>query len=150
MRVVVHGTILGVERGRACSLRVQVVGTRRVLMADAAELQLYMLDAGLTSVTPEAVVQFLKAMSKDVVQKYVAGGKKIRVCTLGPGEGLLLPFNWAWIEETLNADILGWCVRFYMKADHDAMDSVNKWLVGTKKPNNILSNACDVIAALDG
>ena len=45
------------------------------------------------SIRAADVSGFMKAMSKDVMDNYIKAGNKVMIATIGPTEGLLVPFD---------------------------------------------------------
>ena len=90
---------------------------------------------------------FMKSMSKDVFAKYCEENA-VRKVTVRAGEALILPFDWMFAEQVDNkADIAGARCFFWLKTDLDNMTDVNKWLISSRKANNLLQNALDAMIA---
>ena len=134
------------ERGRLPALRVQFIGTRSVILVDSQDLRQFMEDKSLTTITPDSMSNFLKTMSKTTIDEYMQK-YKIRQCTIGPGECLATPFDVMICERVHNKDIVGLRASVWLKKDGAMMEAVKQWHVAVRKPNKILSTACEILAA---
>ena len=136
---------MSVEKGRCASLRIQFQGHRQVILVSGVSLRAFMSSEGISGISVESVQSFFKAMSKEVLDKFIGAGNKVYQVTVGPKEGLLIPFDWVMAESISKAaDILGVRFCFYLKTDVDAMEECSKWLTSTRKPNVCLQSAIDV------
>ena len=136
---------MSVEKGRCASLRIQFQGHRQVILVSGVSLRAFMSTEGISGISVESVQSFFKAMSKEVLDKFIGAGNKVYQVTVGPKEGLLIPFDWVMAESTSKAaDTLGVRFCFYLKTDVDAMEECSKWLISTRKPNVSLQSAIDV------
>ena len=135
------------EKGRCASLRLQTAGTKFIILMSGKQLRAFMSSKGITMITPEAMQGFMKSMSRDVFTQYSAHNF-VKKCTVRPGEALVLPFDWMFAEQVHNnADISGARCFFWLKTDMDHMTDVNKWLISSRKANNLLQNALDAIVS---
>ena len=106
-----------------------------------------MSSKGITMITPEAMQGFMKSMSRDVLAKF-SEENHVRKVTVRAGEALVVPSDWMFAEQVHNnADISGARCFFWLKTDIDNMTDVNKWLISSRKANNLLQNALDAMIA---
>ena len=106
-----------------------------------------MVKQGLRSTTPDSTHDFLKYMTREAVDSYVATSKIWHV-TVGPGDALFLPFDAVFLERVhASEDCLGFRASTWLHTDAANMVSVNRWLLSCKKPNTYLQEGCDVEAA---
>jgi len=105
-----------------------------------------MVKSGLSTTGPDAITSFVKGFSKTGVDNFLASGFSMYAATVGPNEALILPFDWVFAEKVADSgDVLGIRVAFFLKADEEAMTSVNRWLISSRKQNNYLLNACEAM-----
>lgn len=136
---------VSVEKGRCASLRIQFQGQRQVILVSGVALRAFMCSEGVSGISVESVQSFFKSMSKEVLEKFIGVGNKVYMVTVGPKEGLLIPFDWVMAESiSKGVDVLGVRFCFYLKTDVDAMEECSKWLTSTRKPNHFLQSAIDV------
>ena len=130
-------------------LRVQTSGTRQVVGVMASQLMDFMRENGVSNIGPESMQTFLKSMSCEVLDKFIAASEnRLFQGTIGPGEALMTPFDFMYLESTKgDCDILGFRVSIFFKEDLDRMEQVSRWLIAVKKPNDWLQNACEALAA---
>jgi hypothetical protein len=87
-------------------------------------------------------------MTRDVMSKYIQESKKqVFFVTQGAKEGLLIPFNYTFVESTSKSDgdIVGYRLLFFFQDELDEMSVANRWLIATRKPNAFLQNAVEVL-----
>ena len=87
------------ERGRAPTFRLHAIGTRQLVLAPFNDIKLYMERAGMQQITPDNVQGFFKGMSKDAIDSYLSNSGVLQHATIGPGEGILIPFNFLFAEK---------------------------------------------------
>ena len=135
----------GTERGRCPCLRVQVMGTRTVVLVRCQQLKEYMVKCGLSTITQESMQNYLKAMSKEVVDAFCATGTFYHG-TIGALEALWVPFDYMFLEVVgRDSDTIGFRYCMFMKSDADDMEKLSRWFISIKKPNAILQNASEAM-----
>ena len=109
-----------------------------------------MKKAGVSSVTPDNMQNFVKGMSKDAVDAYLNSGASIYKCTVGPNEGLWTPFDSIFVE-TIGAvcDAVGFRFCVWMLAETERFEKVSRWFVSCKAPNSLLQNVTEALALAD-
>ena len=142
--------VVSCERGRVASLRFQTHGSRTVVLTKASDLKSYMHKNGLTTVSPDSMLSFFKAMTKETIDAYVDDGNTLFATTVGPGYGILVPFDWLFAERVASdQDCLGVRFHFWMKGELASMEALSRWFVSCRKDNKWLQEACEALL-LDG
>lgn len=143
------GTV-SVERARGPTLRVQAQGTKFILMIQGDQLREFMQESGINGINPDTMLAFFKSMSREVVQKYVEKGYALVSTTVGPGDGVFIPFDWLFAEQvSKEADVMGIRYCFWLRTDLAKMEVVQRWLISAKRPINQLTSAIDVFSLED-
>ena len=139
------------ERGRSFSLRVQSTGVREVIIVSAFTLKEYVVKKGLLSkATPEAVRKFFASASKETLSEFINAGNDVFAATVGPNTGLFVPFDSIWFERTKSgADIRGLRYSFFFKSDQKLVETVNRWMISSEAPSELVRAACEQYALLD-
>ena len=140
---------VAVERGRAPTLRVHIEGQRQLIMVHTEQLKNFMVKNSITALAPDALQNFLRAMTKYVIDSYLNAGNSMWHTIVGPNEGLLLPFNILFAERTLKEDVFGVRMSCWRKSDTQQMDECNTWLVSVRRPNIFLQSAVEALAEID-
>ena len=142
--------IVDFERGRATALRLQVLGTRQVLLVSGTKLKEFMEANGVSSVLGnDGIKNYMKAMNVTTLEqlcKFTA----VYHTTQGSVSLLLQPFDYLALELTgKTEDVLGLRFRCFLKHDFNSnkMEPLHEWFTAVKKPNAYLSNAVEVFAA---
>ena len=132
------------ERGRGASLRLNIDGVRTIIMCPTEALKTFMAKQSMTVITPETVQSFMKAMTKDVIDAYLANGGVMCHATVRPKEALLLPFNWLFAERvSRGSDVIGIRISFWLRSDEDVMDATSRWLIAVRRANAYMQNALE-------
>jgi hypothetical protein len=145
-------SMVSTEKGRCASIRMQFAGVRSIVAIDSCALCDFAIQQGLTAPTPDHLKDFMRAMTKEVMERFIAGpgAGKVYYGDVQAGQVLLLPFDWLFAEECHHdCDISGVRALTVFKADADKMQATAKWLVAVRKQNNILDNAIDYLSTLD-
>ena len=134
------------ERARAATLRISFSGTRTLVATSTSDLKKYMAGKGVPNANPDQLMQFMKSMSRETLEKYIAAGCKLYHATIGPGDAVILPFDTTWCE-AIGADVDSAGVRctFFFHADVDSINVTNRWLIGMKKANTMLQSAMECL-----
>ena len=141
------------ETGHIASLRYTVKGTRTVFTAPYASVIGFMMKkdrvSGSGTPTPDMVYSYLKDLSAEQMQELQQACSNVYQGTVGPGDAILLPSNWAFIERvTTGGDCIGLKIQFLGKVHIDEMVKANTVLVAARQPDPMLTAAIDCLALL--
>ena len=100
--------------------------------------------------SPETLRKYLPTMSKDTIQKFQDDGGVLYHATIGPGDALLLPFDYIFTEKvTKDSDVIGLRLCFWYKSDEKAYGETNRWLIAQKSPSQYLQQAVELCLNLE-
>ena len=85
------------SRGRCPSARFICKGTSQFMIVRGTDLVSYMTMKGHTMVSPDTMQTFWKALNKDLLEDMLKSFKVFK-CTCGPGNVLILPFDYIFLE----------------------------------------------------
>ena len=123
-------------------------GTRTLIIVDGSDLYNFMESHGIRDINPDSMQSFLRSIPSASIEEYLTQRKRMWKVTVGPGDGVLLPFGAIFAEKVASSsDVSGFRVSFWLHSDVDKMEDSNKWLVGLKRPNKYLQNATEATLA---
>ena len=128
-------------------------GTRTVFTAPYASVVEFMMKkdrvSGSGTPTPDMVYSYLKEVSAEQMQELQQACSNVYQGTVGPGDAILLPSNWAFIERvTTGGDCIGLKLQFFGKVHNEEMVKANTLLIAARTPDPMLAAALDCLALL--
>ena len=144
-----QGTVtVSVEKGRSPTLRLHTKGLRTMVLIKESDVTKSMKKKGMNP-TPDNTVDFVKDITKDLVDELHNDGIKFHTCSLGARDGLLIPFGWIFGEKVgASEDVLGLRVSFWLSDDEPSMVEAHRWLTISRKQSQHLESACAGLAEM--